>query len=168
MSGKSNSSENQITPCSQDPDPPSSRLREVELRQLDPETRESRLLKCLCIVHRIRPLHDTLLSICYHYKVSKRELRNLNGFSGDDIFFLKEILIPVKGAKPEETMQSLKSETKVVDEQDRKKNSIRLLADAIKLTESKHLRKLRQCRKHLDLSALLKTDFTAEAKFYLE
>ena len=51
------------------------------------------------MVHVVEPATDTLFQIAYKYKVSKRELQYINKFSGEDIFFLKEMLIPYKGAQ---------------------------------------------------------------------
>jgi hypothetical protein len=49
------------------------------------------------IVHKVKPNSDTLFALSYHYKVSMRELQLINGFSGDDIFFMTEMLVPYKG-----------------------------------------------------------------------
>ena len=48
-------------------------------------------------MHPVSANRDTLFKLSYMYKVSKREIQNVNGFSGEDIFFMKEILIPYKG-----------------------------------------------------------------------
>lgn len=51
------------------------------------------------MVHIVDPATDTLFQLSYKYKVSKRELQYINKFSGEDIYFLKEMLIPYKGAQ---------------------------------------------------------------------
>lgn len=40
---------------------------------------------------------DSLEALAIKFQVSKMALRNLNKFAGDEIFFMKEILIPYKG-----------------------------------------------------------------------
>jgi hypothetical protein len=49
------------------------------------------------MVHIVQPATDTLFQLSYRYKVSKRELQYINKFSVEEIYFLKEVLIPYKG-----------------------------------------------------------------------
>ena len=44
----------------------------------------------------MNPSVDTLFKLCVLYKTSKMEIQRVNGFSGDEIFFMKEIFIPYK------------------------------------------------------------------------
>jgi len=50
------------------------------------------------LVHLVQPATDTLFQLSYKYKVSKREIQYVNKFTGDDIYFMTEILIPYRGA----------------------------------------------------------------------
>jgi len=65
-----------------------------EVMELNKETEEEVMKKY--IVHKVDASTDSLFKLSYRYKVSKREIQNTNGFSGEDIFFMKEILIPFK------------------------------------------------------------------------
>ena len=49
------------------------------------------------LVHPVSANKDTLFKLSYMYKVSKREIQRVNQFAGEDIFFMKEILIPYNG-----------------------------------------------------------------------
>ena len=49
------------------------------------------------MVHKVDAMSDTLFQLSYRYKVSMKEIQRVNGFSGVDIFFMKEMLIPYRG-----------------------------------------------------------------------
>ena len=49
------------------------------------------------IVHKVDASKDTLFQLSYRYKVPKNVIQSVNKFSGEDIYFMKEILIPYKG-----------------------------------------------------------------------
>jgi hypothetical protein len=42
-------------------------------------------------------MKDTLFALSLQYKVSKRAIRLINKFEGEDIFFMTEMLIPYRG-----------------------------------------------------------------------
>jgi len=66
-------------------------------------------------------MHDTLLKLCYHYMVSKKEVQFFNKFSGDDIFFMKEILIPVNEKNDvARSMPKISKKQQEVDEKQRR------------------------------------------------
>ena len=49
------------------------------------------------IVYEVNPMTDSLEALAMKFQVSKMSIRALNGFTGDEIYFLKEIRIPWKG-----------------------------------------------------------------------
>lgn len=51
------------------------------------------------IVHKVDPMKETLFQVSWQYKVSKRTIMEVNKFQGEDIFFMKELLIPYTGQK---------------------------------------------------------------------
>lgn len=112
------------------------------------------------IVHKVQPNKDTLFKLSYNYKVSKREIQLVNGFSGEDIFFMTEMLIPYKGQtwKPHEPTQ----EDKDREEMSRRAACLHMLEGAIQDSEEKHMKK--------GLIPRIKPpkNYNAEAKFYFE
>ena len=74
-----------------------SKTQELEVRDvLEPGPNDTVLTKRY-VVHKVRPLSETLFKISYHYKVSIKEIQRVNKFTGEDIYFMKEMLIPYKG-----------------------------------------------------------------------
>ena len=68
--------------------------QEVELREViitDPETFDEQ--RKVFLVYKIDPVKDTLFKISYHFKVPIKTIQYDNKFSGDDIFYMKELLI---------------------------------------------------------------------------
>lgn len=57
------------------------------------------------LVHPVQPATDTLFQLSYKYKVSKREIQYVNKFTGDDIYFMTEILIPYRGVHQMQQME---------------------------------------------------------------
>ena len=65
------------------------RAKEVTLNSGEKEVREF-------IVHRVDPKEDTLFKICYLYKVNKKEIMAANDMHNEELFYLKELMIPYK------------------------------------------------------------------------
>ena len=59
------------------------------------------------MVHPVNAATDTLFQISYRYKVSMKEIQRVNQFSGQDIFYMVELLIPYKG---QQSMPSAKKQ----------------------------------------------------------
>ena len=46
------------------------------------------------LVHKVIAEKDTLFKLSLQYNISKKLIQSTNEFEGEDIFFMKEILIP--------------------------------------------------------------------------
>lgn len=75
--------------------------KDIEIREIEVKEGEDMVMKKF-IIHVVQPLTDTLFQISYKYKVSKKEIQRVNKFSGDDIYFMKELLIPYNNNLPTE------------------------------------------------------------------
>ena len=49
------------------------------------------------IVHKIKPMKDTVFNLSLKYKVSEKSIKEANKIAGSEIFTLKEVLITYKG-----------------------------------------------------------------------
>lgn len=63
-----------------------------EIEELD--TISNSQIKRMYLVHQVQPMTDSLNIISMHYKVNKTLVQKVNKIRGDDIFYLKELLIP--------------------------------------------------------------------------
>lgn len=140
-------------------------LRNINLTRTDADGTPECFEKTF-IVHRVNGLQDTLFKLSYKYKVSKRAIQEANAISGEDIFFLKELLIPYR-PEAEISLAPPKTdpEQEVRDEDKRRKVCIEALCELICQLEKKHAkdRKMENQNKRLTPSL-----FTPEAIFYLE
>lgn len=50
------------------------------------------------MIHTVDAMSDTLNKICMHYNVNKGMVQNINDIRGDEIYMLREILIPCNDA----------------------------------------------------------------------
>ena len=116
------------------------------------------------LVHKVRPMKDTLFQICYRYKVSKREVQRINKFSGEDIYYMKEILIPYKGEFQETRAPEVSPEEKDMDETKRREVCVDAMAEAIMLSEKKY-QNLKRLVQKVEIKDM---DFKIEAVYYLE
>ena len=46
------------------------------------------------MIHKIEPSQDSLFYISYRYSIPAQEIKKINKFSGEDIYFMKELMIP--------------------------------------------------------------------------
>jgi hypothetical protein len=107
-----------------------------EVMELNKETEEEVMKKY--IVHKVDASTDSLFKLSYRYKVSKREIQNTNGFSGEDIFFMKEILIPFKS---QEVLANVETpDKKEQEEKERRTACLSMLNNAILDHETKNTR----------------------------
>ena len=131
-----------------------------EVWEVDRETGENVLKKY--VVHIVKPKTDTLFKLAYQYKVSKRSIQNANKISGDDIFFLKELLVPFNGTLLDPSQAKvLSEEEKEKEEKSRRATCVQMLSGAISVHERKYMQQ-GKIAKHKA------SDFKSEAKYYLE
>ena len=114
------------------------------------------------IVHNVEPMHDTLFKLSFYYKVSQKEIRRINEIEGDDIYFLKKILIPVKNGNDEAELPAITEEERSKDEKVRRETAVKLMKEAILKTEKKYAKELKLLK-----DELRKIDYTNEAEYYL-
>ena len=89
------------------------------------------------MVHKVRPLSESLFKISYHYKVSIKEIQRVNKFEGDDIYFMKEMLIPYKGDLSNCKPPPVNKEQDEEDEKKRRAACVDVLAGVILREEQK-------------------------------
>lgn len=65
------------------------RSKEVTLPNGEKQIREY-------IVHSVDAEKDTLFKICYLYKVNKKEIMDANDMHNEELFYMKELLVPYK------------------------------------------------------------------------
>lgn len=138
---------------------------ELEVRDVQEAGPNDTLVTTRYVVHKVRPLSDTLFKISYHYKISIKEIQRVNKFTGEDIFFMKEMLIPYKGDLSNCKAPKIDIKQEEADEKKRREACVTILANLI-LREEK---KWQQHKKLLDNKVHLSSnDFKTEAIFYLE
>ena len=114
-------------------DDPSS---ELVIREIEEESAMSPggLTKNKYIVHAVRPTLDTLFKLSYQYNTSKRQIQQVNNFTGEDIFTYKELLIPYKGQlAPKQREQSAEQTQK--EEHERRAACLEMLEVVISSSE---------------------------------
>ena len=75
--------------------PPIEVISDVEIREISELVDGESVIKKY-FVHPVDVKNDSLFKLAYLYKVDKKEIQHVNKFSGEDIYFMKEILIPYK------------------------------------------------------------------------
>ena len=119
------------------------------------------------IVYEVNPMTDSLEALALKFQVSKMSIRTLNGFTGDEIYFLKEIRIPWKGQTDIAPREIAPEVQEKIDEQLREK-ALQMLSIFIADKEKKNAPKLIQYRKAQKLGPDCRGDSKAEATYYLE
>ena len=120
------------------------------------------------MVHVVQPKSDSLFKLAYLYKVQKKEIQMVNKFTGEEIYFMKELLIPYRGYKPDSgVFEDTRNPEEV--EARRRAECTRLLGLAIGTME----KKMRDTGKIPPLDKIsrkqrLVQNYHAEAKYYME
>lgn len=96
------------------------------------------------VIHKVSP-NETLDRICLIYNCPKDAIRKANGFSGDEIYMKKELIIPSSNVPVSRVDPNLQ-----VNEDQRRKDMIDLM------------------NQHLREKYGYKSSFKAEAQYYLE
>lgn len=90
-------------------------------------------VKKVYIVHKVNSMRDTLFKLSFHYKISIKEIQRVNKISGDDIYYMTELLIPVKGDITPEQIKPLVRDPKQAEQDEilRREICIRMLSEII-------------------------------------
>ena len=118
------------------------------------------------IVHEVAPMTDSLEAIAMHYKVSKVAIRTMNGFVGDDIYFLQELIIPYNG-QVDITPREVSPEVKEKNEKLLRETAFDSLSEYIRNKEVKFAR-VRRNKYRKKGAEDYKGDGKAEASYYLD
>ena len=141
-----------------------SKTPELEVRDVQEPGPDDTVVTKRYVVHKVRPLSETLFQISYHYKVPIKEIQRVNKFTGDDIYFMKEMLIPFKGDLSNCSPPKIDPLQEEADEKKRRAACVTILAGVIHREE----KKWQQHKRLLDNKFDVHNDFRTEATFYLE
>ena len=113
------------------------------------------------IIHKVNPKEDTIEKLTNKYNVSRRDIQRANQFNGEDLFFYKEVLVPL-----DNSVQIIKGQKPGMTEEEQQEKLIKRLASEIKREEIKYAASQTKFGILKD-STLPSTDFSSEARYFL-